>query len=115
MRKVVPVENTETQYFCDVCNEEIRIDRSRDDQIEDHMRKCALCLRDTCFTCRRKFSLHISVLNRSRPRQDICNDCYEPRIEIVDRITKNCSIALQIEFDLFKEFFTWEQQTPFPE
>jgi len=87
VHKVHQVSRDYYEYFCDVCGEEIRLDRSRDDQIDDKMKPCIICGREACFKCREYLARALYDM------PDMCNDCALPRDRVIMAIKRHRALA----------------------
>ena len=103
MRKEVKTTDVEYEYYCDKCEKEIRIDRTRDDRIDDHLHKCRLCGQEVCLDCCRDYS---GVHGLRDPwNVHICNGCFAPRKHIAAQIVGNRVRALATEKKLHAKLF----------
>ena len=80
MRKEISVSDTKTEYYCDVCGEEVKGYTSYGsptypDQI---IKVCAICKRDICPKC------YSNIYH-----WHICKDCQEAHKDLIDLIVHN--------------------------
>jgi hypothetical protein len=102
MRKDKVIQESKTEYFCDICNKQIEGYLARGSPVypEELLSVCERCGKEVCSQCSRTLSSVEFTLNNT-----LCKDCYELNKSIIDQIEKNINIFRKENSRLLLELF----------
>jgi hypothetical protein len=103
MRIEIPITDTETRYFCDICGEEQHNERGAFGSYcdaSDQLETCDICRKEVCLHCRGK------VPSFTMNYDKLCKECLETNKQLLTELKEVISQGRQKERELREQLFS---------